>query len=102
MPRGRRSRVVRSPPMGGSLEEQGVETGELTPAELRLARVLRIFAFVFAGMALSYVFQGVAGDGEFPFVANSLAKDGMFAALCFVAASDLRRHTWAVRVVIGG
>jgi choline dehydrogenase-like flavoprotein len=88
--------------MGGSLEEQGVETGELTAAELRLARVLRFLAFAFAGMAISYVVQGVVGNGEFPFVANSLAKDGIFAALCVCAASDVRRYSWAVRVVIGG
>ena len=78
---------------------------ELTREELRLRRFLLILAPVFFGMAISYVLQGVLPGkdegSEFPFVANSLAKDGTFAALCLVAAADIRRHTWAVQVVIG-
>ena len=76
---------------------------ELTREELRLRRFLQILAFVFLGLAVSYVLQGVLPDpgSEFPFVANSLAKDGTFAVLCVVAAADLRRHMWAVQVVIG-
>ena len=38
---------------------------------------------------------------EFPFVANSVAKDGTFAVLCWIAVADIRRHMWAVYVVIG-
>jgi choline dehydrogenase-like flavoprotein len=76
---------------------------ELTREELRLRRFVQILAFVFLGLAVSYVLQGVLPDpgSEFPFVANSLAKDGTFAVLCVVAAADLRRHMWAVQVVIG-
>ena len=76
---------------------------ELTREELRLRRFLQVLSFVFLGLAVSYVLQGVLPDpgSEFPFVANSLAKDGTFAVLCFVAAADIRRHMWAVQVVIG-
>src|SRR5688572_5702776 len=52
-------------------------------------------------MAVGYVLQGLLADAEFPFVANSVAKDGTFAILCIVAAADIRRHIWAVSVVIG-
>ena len=47
--------------------------------------------------------QGVLPDpgSEFPFVANSVAKDGTFAVLCWIAVADIRRHMWAVYVVIG-
>ncbi len=70
---------------------------------MTLRRVVRVLSFVFAGLGVSYVMQGVVPDpgAEFPFVANSFAKDGTFAVLCFVAAADVRRHMWAVWVVIG-
>jgi choline dehydrogenase-like flavoprotein len=77
--------------------------GELTREEIRLRRFLLILAPVFFALAVSYVLQGVLPEegSEFPFVANSVAKDGTFAALCLVAAADVRRHMWAVQVVIG-
>ena len=76
---------------------------DLTREEQRLRGFLLILAPVFAALAVSYVLQGILPDpgSEFPFVANSLAKDGTFAVLCLVAAADIRRHTWAVWVVIG-
>ena len=61
-----------------------------------------MFAAVFASLAVGYLLQGAFAGAEFPFVANSVAKDGLFAALCLVAANDLRRFSWAVYVVIGG
>jgi choline dehydrogenase-like flavoprotein len=75
----------------------------LTREELRLRTFLLILGPVFALMAISYVLQGILPEpgSEFPFVANSLAKDGTFAVLCIVAAADIRRHMWAVQVVIG-
>jgi choline dehydrogenase-like flavoprotein len=83
-----------------------VEERELTREELRLRRFLLILGPVFFGLAISYVLQGVLPKppetaSEFPFVANSVAKDGTFAVLCVVAAADVRRHMWAVQVVIG-
>jgi choline dehydrogenase-like flavoprotein len=86
----------------------GASRGEpdvLKREEVRLRRFLLILGPVFAALAISYVLQGILPGkdkgSEFPFVANSLAKDGMFAALCIVAAADVRRHMWAVQVVIG-
>ena len=77
-------------------------TNDLTPQELRLERVLRLFVLVFAAMAIGYLLQGALGPSEFPFVANSAAKDGLFAALCFIAAGDSRRNGWAALLVIAG
>ena len=74
---------------------------ELTRAERRLQIVARILAFAFTVMAFGYVAQGVFAGAEFPFVANSFAKDGLFAVLCFVGASDLRRNLWAIGIVLG-
>jgi choline dehydrogenase-like flavoprotein len=74
----------------------------LTTDEVRLQRVLAIFAAAFALMASGYLAQGAFAGAEFPFVANSVAKDGLFAVLCLVAANDLRRFGWAVSVVVGG
>jgi choline dehydrogenase-like flavoprotein len=78
-------------------------TPELTPQERRLELVLRIFSVLFAGMALSYLVTGAIKDEvEFPFVANSVAKDGLFAVLAFVAAGDIRRNGWGGALVIVG
>ncbi|HYH62467.1 MAG TPA: hypothetical protein VD766_11430, partial [Solirubrobacterales bacterium] len=80
-----------------------MEGTPLTPEELRLRRLLLILAPVFAILGISYILQGTIAEprAEFPFVANSAAKDGTFAVLCLIAAADLRRHSWAVGVVIG-
>jgi choline dehydrogenase-like flavoprotein len=67
-----------------------------------MERVLRLFSLFFAGLAVSYLLQGALGPAEFPFVANSTAKDGLFAALCFIAAGDIRRNGWAALLVVGG
>ena len=64
---------------------------------------LRLFTLLFVGMAASYLLQGALHEQtEFPFVANSVAKDGMFAALCFIAAGDVRQNGWAATLVIAG
>jgi choline dehydrogenase-like flavoprotein len=78
-------------------------SSELTAQEKRLELVLRLFTLLFAGFVISYLLQGALHDEtEFPFVANSVAKDGMFAVLAFVAAGDVRRNGWAGLLVIAG
>jgi len=65
--------------------------------------VLRGFAAFFAALAVSYLVGGALHEPtEFPFVANSVAKDGLFAVLAFVAAGDVRRNGWAALLVIAG
>ncbi len=75
---------------------------ELTPQERRLEGVLRLLSLMFLGFVVSYLLQGLFGPAEFPFVANSVAKDGMFAVLAFIAAGDVRQNWWAGKLVIGG
>ncbi len=76
---------------------------ELTAQERRLELALRGFALLFVGFAISYLLGGALHEPtEFPFVANSVAKDGMFAILAFIAAGDVRRNGWAALVVIAG
>lgn len=75
----------------------------LTHQERRLEVVLRLFVLVFVAMAASYLLQGgLHEETEFPFVANSVAKDGLFATLCFIAAGDVRQNGWAALLVIAG
>ena len=57
---------------------------------------------MFAGLMAGYLLQGILGKAEFPFVANSVAKDGLFCALCIAGAADVRRLSWTVVVVIAG
>jgi choline dehydrogenase-like flavoprotein len=79
-----------------------VQTPELTAPERRLELWLRIFTVVFLGQAVLYPVLGLFGSAEFPFVANSFAKDGLFCVLCFIAAGDVRRNGWAVLLVVMG
>ena len=79
-----------------------MQTPELTAPERRLELWLRIFTVVFLGQAILYPVLGLFGSAEFPFVANSFAKDGLFCVLCFIAAGDVRRNGWAVLLVVMG
>jgi choline dehydrogenase-like flavoprotein len=79
-----------------------VRAPELTAPERRLELVLRIFAVLFLGQAILYPVLGVFGPAEFPFVANSFAKDGLFCVLCFIAAGNVRQNGWAVGLVVMG
>jgi choline dehydrogenase-like flavoprotein len=78
-----------------------LQRAELTLQERRLELVLRLLALLFSGLAFGYVIQGILGPAEYPFVANSFAKDGLLAALCFAAAGDIRKNGWAALAVIG-
>ena len=86
--------------MGAS--PSGLEVAELTPQERRLELVLRLFSLLFVAFVIGYLLQGLLGPAEFPFVANSVAKDGMFAVLAFIAAGDIRQNGWAGQLVIAG
>ncbi len=81
----------------------------LTPQESRLARLLRLFAVLFALATLAYLLPalGVFGarlqafSAELPFVTNSVVKVATLAALSLLASGDVRRFRWAVVVLIG-
>ncbi|MGZ5315930.1 MAG: GMC family oxidoreductase N-terminal domain-containing protein [Solirubrobacterales bacterium] len=79
-----------------------MQAAELTPQERRLEITLHLFSLTFLGMALIYLPLGWLGSADFPFVANSVAKDGLFAVLCLIAAGDVRQNGWAGLLVIGG
>ncbi len=79
-----------------------MEAAELTAPERRLELVLRILTVAFLAQALIYPVLGLFGPGEFPFVANSFAKDGLFFILCFLAAGDVRRNAWMGWLVVIG
>jgi choline dehydrogenase-like flavoprotein len=75
---------------------------ELTREEVRLRRAAIAFAVLFVVLAAGYLLQGFFAGAEFPFVANSTAKDGLFALLCWVGAADVRRNLWAIGAVLVG
>jgi hypothetical protein len=87
---------------GGTVEAPGSAAGKLTPQEIRLRKALRFLAVFFLFLTSTYLYQGFAEGAEFPFVANSVAKDAFFATMCVLAVADLRRFSWAVVLVIGG
>ena len=79
-----------------------MQPSELTAQERRLELVLRIFVVLFLAQAVVYPVLGLFGPAEFPFVANSFAKDGLFCVLCFIAAGNVRQNGWATLLVIMG
>jgi choline dehydrogenase-like flavoprotein len=79
-----------------------LERTELTAQERRFELWLRLFTAFFLAQAILYPLLGLFGSAEFPFVANSFAKDGLFCALCFLAAGDVRRNGWMALLVAGG
>jgi choline dehydrogenase-like flavoprotein len=87
---------------GGTVEAPGSAAGKLTPQEIRLRKLMRAAALFFLFLTGTYLYEGFANGAEFPFVANSVAKDAFFAAMCVLAVADLRRFSWAVVLVIGG
>lgn len=56
---------------------------------LRASAVL--LGLVSAGFAVWYVLKGLVGHSEYPFVVNSIAKDSLLAALCWLVFWDIRR-----------
>jgi choline dehydrogenase-like flavoprotein len=79
-----------------------VLTPALTAPERRLELLLRVLVVAFLAQALIYPVLGLFGPAEFPFVANSFAKDGLFFVLCFLAAGDVRQNGWAAWLVVLG
>ena len=49
-----------------------------------------------------YLGGGFIGDADFPFVANSVTKDGLFLALSLLAIADMRRFGWLAWLVMLG
>ena len=79
-----------------------MQAPDLTAPERRLELVLRILTVAFLAQALIYPALGLFGPAEFPFVANSFAKDGLFFILCFLAAGDVRQNGWMAWLVVLG
>jgi choline dehydrogenase-like flavoprotein len=79
-----------------------LQAPDLTAPERRLELVLRVLTVAFLAQALIYPALGLFGPAEFPFVANSFAKDGLFFILCFLAAGDVRQNGWAAWLVVFG
>ena len=75
----------------------GLREGALTKWEKVLRALLWFIAAESALFIVIYLYGGIVNDDEFRFVANSTAKDALFAALAVVGAVDVRR--WARLVV---
>jgi choline dehydrogenase-like flavoprotein len=82
----------------------------LTSQELNLKSYLRILFFIYLGGVFVYLLPAIGLVPSFlqpyPFLVdpafanNSVIKMGLFAALCFVAAGDVRRYLIAVEAVM--
>ena len=76
------------------------------PSETREERRLRVALVAFGALSVAflvgYALQGLLGHSEYPYVVNSVAKDGVFALLCALGAADVRRFSAAVLLLIAG
>lgn len=82
----------------------------LTAQELNLKSYLRLLFFIYLGGVLLYLLPplglmpgflkpyGFMNDPAF--ATNSTIKMGLFAALCFIAAGDVRRYLFAVEAIM--
>jgi choline dehydrogenase-like flavoprotein len=79
------------------------ERPDLTGWEKALRLLAAALALVSVGFAVIYIVQAFAGDAEYPYVVNSVAKDGLLAGLALLVLWDVRR--WAavaVPLIIAG
>jgi choline dehydrogenase-like flavoprotein len=74
----------------------------LARKERHLRWLLVALSVGFAVSILIYLVGGFIGDENFPFVANSTAKDGLFLALSLLALADMRRFGWLAWLVMLG
>src|SRR5919202_5115419 len=82
----------------------------LTAQELNLKSYLRLLFFIYLGGMFLYLMPAIGLLPSFlkpypflidpAFANNSVIKMGLFAALCFVAAGDVRRYLIAVEAII--
>ncbi len=82
----------------------------LTPQELNLKSYLRLLFFIYLGGTFLYLLPVIGLMPPFlkPFVFindpafanNSTIKMGLFAALCFIGAGDVRRYLFAVEAIM--
>lgn len=82
----------------------------LTHRERNLKSYLRLLFFIYLGGVFAYLLPAIGLMPEFlksysflndpAFANNSVIKMGLFAALCFVAAGDVRRYLIAVEAVM--
>jgi choline dehydrogenase-like flavoprotein len=71
----------------------------LTAPERRLRALLWAHAALSVAFAVGYVLGG--DTATLGFIPNSVAKDGLFAALSILGAADVRRRGWAAPLLAG-
>jgi choline dehydrogenase-like flavoprotein len=79
----------------------------LTKEERQLRWALRVGGLLFAGEILLYLLPALIGGTQddwvqLPFVASSAVKAGFLAGLCALAASDIRRFSRVVTLLVAG
>jgi choline dehydrogenase-like flavoprotein len=80
----------------------GAEDGSLTRSERRLRALLYLNAAIALAFVAVYLAGAIWDSEQFRFVVNSVAKDGLFAALSLLGASHVRRYGWTALVVAFG
>jgi choline dehydrogenase-like flavoprotein len=80
----------------------GAEDGPLTRSERWLRALLYLNAVLAIAFVGVYLAEAIWDDAQFRFVVNSIAKDGLFAALSLLGAAHVRRYGWTALVVAFG
>jgi choline dehydrogenase-like flavoprotein len=81
------------------LTRSPAERRGLAPAERALRAVAALLLLISLAAVGGYVWAGLDGPAEYPFVANSVAKDGLIAAGAALLLWDVRRFDWMATVL---
>ena len=73
---------------------------DLTAEERQLRIAVGIVGLLSMAFLVTYVVTAVTYASRYPFVANSLAKDLVFLALCVVGCGDIRRYAWTAVLLV--
>jgi choline dehydrogenase-like flavoprotein len=75
--------------------------GAITRNEQQLRLAAGAVGLLSVAFIVMYVVTAVTSVSHYPFVANSLSKDGLFAALALIAVTNIQRYAFAVVLLIG-
>ncbi len=76
-------------------------SGAITREEQQLRLATGLVGLLSGAFIVIYVVTAVTSDSHYPFVANSLSKDALFAALAVIAVTNIRSYSFAVILLVG-
>jgi choline dehydrogenase-like flavoprotein len=76
------------------------DCSDVTRAERQLRAGVAVVGLISAAFIVMYVVTAVSYESRYPFVANSVAKDGLFVALAVIGVGDIRRYAFTAVLLV--